>query len=106
MNIALGGGMYRMTTRALFALVGCGLALAAGRARADDDVVEVKPDHQCLVVKDAGLWPNLVLLPEGRLLMSGFNQPSHTLTPGDTDCWDSTDGGRTWQPRDTVARRT
>ena len=98
--------MYRMTTRGLFALVGCGLALVAGRVRADDEPVEVKPDHQCLVVKDAGLWPNLVRLPKGRLLMTGFNQPSHTLTPGDADCWDSTDGGRTWQLRGTVAKRT
>jgi len=40
------------------------------------------------------------------LLMSGFNQPSHTLKPGDTDCWDSIDGGKTWQLRGTVAKRS
>src|SRR5687768_5790021 len=98
--------MYGMTTRALFALTACGLALVGGRARADDKVIQVRPDHQCLVVKDAGLWPNLLRLSTGRLVMTGFNQPSHTLTPGDADCWGSTDGGRTWQPRGTVAQRT
>jgi hypothetical protein len=45
-------------------------------------------------------------MPKGRLVMTGFNQPSHTLTPGDADCWDSTDGGKTWQWRGAVARRS
>jgi hypothetical protein len=85
------------------------IALLPGLASprpADDPVPGVKVDHRCVVVKDAGLWPNLVLLPKGRLVMTGFNRPSHTLEPGDADCWDSVDGGRTWQPRGTVAKRS
>jgi len=73
--------------------------------RAVDAIAAIEPDHQS-VVADAGLWPNLVTLPKGRLLMSGFNQPSHTLKPGDTDCWDSIDSGKTWQLRGTVAKRS
>ena len=74
--------------------------------KVDDKVVEIKPDDQCVVVINAGLWPNLVLMPKGRLLMTGFNQPSHTIEPGDADCWESTDGGKTWQLRGTVSKRS
>jgi hypothetical protein len=38
--------------------------------------------------------------------MAAFNQPSHTIAPGDLDCWDSTDEGRTWNLRGTVAERS
>ena len=70
------------------------------------DVPAIEPEHRAVVVADAGLWPNLVILPKGRLLMTGFNQPSHTTIPGDAGCWDSTDGGKTWQRRGTVAKRS
>jgi hypothetical protein len=98
--------MNRMIIRAILALTCCGLAFAAERIRADDEVAGIEAEHQCVVVEDAGLWPNLVLMPKGRLVMTGFNQPSHTLTPGDADCWASTDGGKTWQWRGAVARRS
>lgn len=75
-------------------------------AKVDEKIAEIKPEHQVVVVKDAGLWPNLVLMPKGRLVMTEFNQPSHTITPGDADCWDSTDGGKTWQLRGTAAKRS
>ncbi len=74
--------------------------------RAGEALAAVEPEHRAVVATDAGLWPNLVIFPKGRLLMSGFNQPSHTLKPGDTDCWDSIDGGKTWQLRGTVAKRS
>jgi hypothetical protein len=47
-----------------------------------------------------------VILPRGRLLLTGFNQPSHTFKPGDADCWDSTDGGKSWSFRGTAAKRS
>lgn len=73
-----------------------GVALLGVAANAaDEKVAEIKPDHRAVVVEDAGLWPNLVVLPKGRLLMAGFNQPKHTLKPGNTYCWDSSDGAKT-----------
>ena len=81
------------------------LSVVAGLVSADDPIAEIKAEHQGVVVADAGLWPNLVALPNGRLLLAGFNQPSHTYKPGDTDCWDSSDGGATWRACGTVARR-
>ena len=96
-----------LSHRSLIIASALGFALIGFPAsRADDKVAEIKPDHQSVVVADAGLWPNLVTLPKGRLLMAGFNQPSHTLKPGDTDCWDSIDGGKTWRLRGTVAKRS
>lgn len=82
------------------------LVIIAFPLRADDKPVALKPEHSCVVTTEAGLWPNLLILPKGRLLMTGFNQPSHTTTSGDADCWDSSDGGKKWQLRGTVAKRT
>jgi len=97
----------RKSHRSLLIASALGLALIAFRASgADDKVAEIEPEHRAVVATDAGLWPNLVTLPKGRLLMAGFNQPSHTLKPGDTDCWDSIDGGKTWRLRGTVAKRS
>ncbi len=85
----------------------CAWALAAAaKPTADGTAAPVRVEHQTVVVADAGLWPNLVRLPTGRLLLTGFNQPSHTTKPGDADCWDSVDGGKTWRSRGTAARRT
>jgi hypothetical protein len=74
--------------------------------RGEDPIAAIEPEHRAVVATDAGLWPNLVALPKGRLLLTGFNQPSHTLKPGDSDCWDSNDGGKKWQLRGTVAKRS
>lgn len=85
--------------------VAVAISSLAAIASADDKIARIEPDHQGVVVTDAGLWPNLVALPNGRLLLIGFNQPSHTVKPGDTGCWGSDDGGESWHPRGTVARR-
>ena len=44
-------------------------------------------------------WPNLQRLPDGRLVVFGFNQPCHGLWEGDLDCWASGDDGKTWRFR-------
>lgn len=48
-------------------------------------------------------WPNLTLLPNGDLVATIFNQPTHGGWEGDVDCWASTDGGRIWTYRGTPA---
>lgn len=55
-------------------------------------------DHQ-------GLWPNLTKLPDGTIIATIFNQPSHFQQPGDTDCWASEDNGATWAYRGRPAPR-
>ena len=57
------------------------------------------------VIEDVCAWPNLTMLGNGTILATLFNQPTHGRVPGDTDCWASTDGGRTWTKRSTAARR-
>ena len=48
-------------------------------------------------------WPNLTLLPDGTIIATVFNKPSHGGVPGDVECWASTDGGWTWKYRGTPA---
>ena len=42
-------------------------------------------------------WPNLTQMPDGRLIVTIFNQPAHGTLPGDIECWESRDEGRFWQ---------
>ena len=48
-------------------------------------------------------WPNLTLLPDGSIIATVFNKPSHGGLPGDIECWGSIDGGWTWEYRGTPA---
>ena len=48
-------------------------------------------------------WPNLTLLPDGDIIATIFNQPSHLQCEGSVECWGSSDNGRTWQHRSTPA---
>ena len=48
-------------------------------------------------------WPNLTLMPDGQILATVFNKPTHGKCEGDVACWGSEDGGRTWQLRGTPA---
>jgi hypothetical protein len=41
-------------------------------------------------------WPHLLQLPDGTLIATLFNQPTHGGWEGDLDCWVSTDGGEEW----------
>lgn len=62
--------------------------------------------YRGVAIRDVCAWPNLTLLPEGDVVATIFNQPSHGGVPGDVDCWASSDGGRTWQKRGTPAARS
>lgn len=55
-----------------------------------------------VAVADATVWPNLTRLPDGAILLAGFNQPSHGQVEGDVACWVSTDEGVTWTHRGTL----
>lgn len=62
-------------------------------------------ESQSVVIKDVCAWPNLTKLPDGAVAAVIFNQPAHGSVAGDVDCWATTDEGRTWQRRATVAAR-
>lgn len=56
-----------------------------------------------VAVDNVCAWPNLTLMPDGAIVATIFNQPSHGSVAGDVECWASTDGGRSWQKRGTPA---
>ena len=64
---------------------------------------EGKPPAPIVAVDNVCAWPNLTLLPDGAVVATIFNQPSHGSVAGDVECWASTDGGRSWQRRGTPA---
>ena len=57
-----------------------------------------------LVADNICAWPNLTLLADGTIVAVVFNQPSHGLVEGDTECWASEDGGHFWHRRGQVTR--
>jgi len=57
-----------------------------------------------LAVNHVCAWPNnLALLDDGTIVACIFNKPSHVWIEGDNECWASTDQGKTWHKRGTVA---
>lgn len=55
-----------------------------------------------VAVPNATVWPNLTRLPNGTIILAGFNQPSHGQVEGDVACWASEDDGETWTHRGTL----
>jgi len=52
-----------------------------------------------IVVDNVCAWPNLTLMPNGEIIATIFNQPSHGQCEGHAECWVSGDGGRAWSLR-------
>ena len=80
------------------------LLFSAASLQADEPVTYVKTaSGERLVphvaVDNVTAWPNLTLLPNGEIIASIFNQPSHGSVEGEVECWATTDQGRTWEKR-------
>ncbi|MBT3377393.1 MAG: exo-alpha-sialidase [Lentisphaerae bacterium] len=52
-----------------------------------------------IAVDNVCAWPILTHLPDGTVVATIFNQPTHGGWEGDVECWASGDEGRTWQLR-------
>lgn len=52
-----------------------------------------------VAVDNVCAWPNLTLMPDGAIVATIFNQPTHGEFEGDVECWASDDEGRTWSLR-------
>ena len=55
-----------------------------------------RPPVPVITAPDHCAWPNLKLLPDGKLAAFIFNNASHGHRPGDIECWLSADGGAQW----------
>ncbi|MBI3922841.1 MAG: exo-alpha-sialidase [Armatimonadetes bacterium] len=55
------------------------------------DILEryIAVDNKCA-------WPTLTLMPDGAIVATIFGEPCHGTWEGETECWRSMDGGRTW----------
>ncbi len=52
-----------------------------------------------IAVDNVCAWPNLTKMPDGAIVATIFNQPTHGGWEGDVECWASEDGGRMWNLR-------
>lgn len=73
------------------------LALLAGLPMA-----AVAQTERYVAIDNVCAWPNLTLLPDGKILAHIFNRPSHGLIEGDIETWVSEDQGRLWKLRGAV----
>ena len=78
---------------ALAAAAACLPSALPGAAKAPP-----RPIMRYMAVDNVCAWPNLTLLDDGTIAAVIHNQPSHSLMPGDVDCWVSKDG-EFWEKR-------
>jgi hypothetical protein len=73
-------------------------SLAAVAAPQSPSVVR----ERYVAIDNVCAWPNLTVLPDGSVVATIFNQPTHGGWQGDVDCWATRDG-RFWEKRGTPA---
>ena len=78
---------------AMATVVCVGADIAKTTSSLDAEATSLTPDFTAVVVKDAGLWPQLQITNDGTLLAFGYNAPAHTTLPADVECWASDDAG-------------
>ena len=80
-------------------------AVATGADRKYVRTSDGRPARPAVAVDNVCAWPNLTPLPDGTVVATIHNQPSHLKQPADVECWVSTDNGETWVKRGTPAPR-
>jgi hypothetical protein len=72
---------------------------SASPVQEEAGVTNLPPIHilsRCVAIDDVCAWPNLTLMPDGAIVSTIYNHPSHLMGEGDVECWASTDGGKFW----------
>jgi hypothetical protein len=91
------------TALALALLAGTTLAAESNRCYVKTEQgTRPKP---IVAVDNVCAWPNLTMLPDGTIVATIHNRPSHLKESADVECWASEDGGQTWAKRGTPAPR-
>jgi len=74
------------------------LAALPPRADAAPSALPSLPLYERYIAVDgACAWPRLTLLPSGEISALIWPHPNHGFVQGAAECWNSADGGRTWQ---------
>ena len=56
-----------------------------------------------IAIDNVCAWPNLTRMPDGEIIATIFNQPTHGGWEGDVECWGSKDEGKFWHKLGTAA---
>ena len=70
--------------------------IAAAEETSEKRYVQGKSGERVMpvvAVDNVCAWPNLTLLPDGTIVATIHNQPSHLKVPADVDCWASEGSG-------------
>ena len=94
----------RLITSAVVSLAGVGLGQSTAVRALASTGGEGNPDRlfhmdnleRYVAIDNKCAWPNLTLMPDGSIVATIFSQPCHGSCEGDTECWSSRDGGRSW----------
>jgi hypothetical protein len=85
------------------------LSISIASAHAADLTFVKNADSQrpkpLVAITNVCAWPNLTRMPDGAIVATIHNQPSHLKLPSDVECWASVDGGLSWNKRGTPAPR-
>jgi len=75
-----------------------GLALVFSRLAAAPAALPPLPLYERYIAIDSACaWPRLTVLPNGEISALIWPYPNHGFVQGASECWNSADGGRTWQ---------
>lgn len=78
------------TLAVLFTLV-AGLATQSA-AQSGAEAPKVDRIGRYVAIDNVCAWPNLTVMPDGTIVATIFNKPSHGRMEGDVECWGSKDG--------------
>jgi len=94
-----------ITSTSALGLLSVAAVVAAEPDRAYVRTSDGTPPRPAVAVDNVCAWPNLTPLPDGTVIATIHNQPSHLKQPADVECWASEDNGKTWTKRGTPAPR-
>ncbi|MFC1650412.1 sialidase family protein [Candidatus Latescibacterota bacterium] len=90
----------RTNTAIIILLVILKIIIAPSHLNAQQQVfketIVIENIENIIAVDNVCAWPNLTLLPDGTIIATIYNKPSHGLEEGEADCYASIDGGRSW----------
>ncbi len=78
-------------------ILGLALHAPAAAAPGENKFPALALHERFVAIDDACGWPQVTLLPDGKLACLVWPHPLHGFTEGAVECWVSADGGRKWQ---------
>lgn len=80
----------------------CSWLASSAAAQQPVEAPKIGPIKRYIAIDNVCAWPNLTVMPDGTIVATIFNKPSHGRMEGDVECWASKDGA-IWTKRSVAA---